>query len=364
MQNPLYIAYLCYALSIAITIASIAKRLRRPQGRDCSPPAIVTSKWPFQLDLFLTAKRAMRQNRLMPLLQTWHEEYGDTFQTCVLGGTTIYTRDATNIKALLAKDFEKYELGPRNDILRPLIGHSIFTQDGKAWEFSRAFLRPHFAEPSLLDMRRSEKHIQALLRQVPDDVFDLQPLIVELIGNIAIEITCGEFSKDARDDFNAALSEAQAAIASSPQLSQYQGRLPLGKLPRILSRCQGFMMKAAIDALRCETRANGFVFAEAFASQCSDAVIIRDQMHSLVFAGRDTMVRLLSWTFWCLARHPLYFERLKSEIDTTFEGRAPDGDLLKDCRLLEWVIKEGESNLSLDSSKLLMLPVLRVSQHI
>lgn len=356
MQNPQYVAYLCYAISLGIIVSHLWRSLRRSKGQDCEPAVTIPSRWPLQLDVFWRMKRAMREQRLMPLMTAWHENYGNTFQSRIFGETTLFTRDSRNIKALLSSDFLTYELGPRNDILRPLIGHSIFTQDGKAWEFSRAFLRPHFANPLLLDTATTERHIQTLLSQFPCDTFDLQPLLTELVGDIAVDTTCGDTPANDRHAFSQALSEAQTLLALSPQMSQLWARLPVGRIPIVLSKCRGFMMKAAEGALhrrklflqgrRSESKTHAskprVVFADAFAAHCSDPIVIRDQLHSLVFAGRDTMVRLLSWTFWCLARYPEYFHKLQVEITAAFKENVPQGDPLISCRYLEWIMKEGK----------------------
>ena len=81
-----------------------------------------------------------------------------TFKFNVLGQTVYFTSEPENIKAMLATQFEDYDLGParRGNMIRTL-GDGIvslplkrasttsdmrqFVQDGKAWEHSRGLLR-------------------------------------------------------------------------------------------------------------------------------------------------------------------------------------------------------------------------------
>ena len=65
-----------------------------------------------------------------------YEEIGcrSTWLQNVLGEFYHVTADPENIKAMLATQFGDFELGPlRRDQLGPLIGHGIFTSDGKDW---------------------------------------------------------------------------------------------------------------------------------------------------------------------------------------------------------------------------------------
>lgn len=74
-----------------------------------------------------------------------------------LGMINYFTTDPDNIKAMLATQFEDYDLGParRGNMIRTLgdgivslarkhrdcVNHSKFVQDGRPWEHSRALLR-------------------------------------------------------------------------------------------------------------------------------------------------------------------------------------------------------------------------------
>lgn len=50
---------------------------------------------------------------------------------------------------------------------------------------------------------------------------------------------------------------------------------------------------------------------------------VRDEMLSLLLAGRGTITAALGWTLWLLARHPEVESRLHAEVDDALGGRRP-----------------------------------------
>jgi len=47
------------------------------------------------------------------------------------------------------------------------VGDGIFVQDGKAWEHSRALLRPNFVRGQVSDLQMEERHVQNLMKVLP-----------------------------------------------------------------------------------------------------------------------------------------------------------------------------------------------------
>lgn len=88
---------------------------------------------------------------------------------------------------MLATQFPDYDLGParRGNMIRTL-GDGIFVQDGKAWEHSRALLRPNFVRDQVSDLELEERHVRDLMRVLPVDekgwtaVTNLQTLFFRL----------------------------------------------------------------------------------------------------------------------------------------------------------------------------------------
>ena len=105
-----------------------------------------------------------------------------------------FTADAENLKAVLSSQFEDFGLGDaRDDFMRPVLGHGIFTTDGKAWERSRAMLRPNFNRERIADLVALERHVQNLFDNLPTDssVVDIQSLFFKFTMDYAVEFLFG-----------------------------------------------------------------------------------------------------------------------------------------------------------------------------
>lgn len=93
----------------------------------------------------------MKDHEAMDFVEKWHYENGHTFKMR-LGRTVVQTIDPKNVQAILAQKFQDFDLGSRNDAMRPLLGEGIFASDGPVWEHSRALLRPNFARNQISDI--------------------------------------------------------------------------------------------------------------------------------------------------------------------------------------------------------------------
>ena len=110
--------------------ASEAKRL------GCQPPPVRPLKLPFGIDGVMRALRADREKLFPDMLEEIYHEVGNaaTFSQNQAGSDLLMTVDPKNIQALLATQFNDYELGPvRRGAMWPMFGNGIFTADGKGW---------------------------------------------------------------------------------------------------------------------------------------------------------------------------------------------------------------------------------------
>jgi cytochrome P450 len=72
------------------------------------------------------------------------------------------------------------------------------------------------------------------------------------------------------------------------------------------------------------------------AAYTRDRKVLRDQLVSILLAGRDTTASTLSFTFYELARHPEVFQKLRAEIiDTVGLDRPPTYNDLKSMKYLQ-----------------------------
>ena len=92
-------------------------------------------------------------------------------------------RESNRLRMLTSEltNIADFSLGLRPLHFAPLLGSGIFTQDGAAWNHSRALLRPQFTSNRSQNFEEIKACVESLLQQVPTGgVIDLQPLFFKL----------------------------------------------------------------------------------------------------------------------------------------------------------------------------------------
>ncbi|KAL5419713.1 hypothetical protein PMIN03_000317 [Paraphaeosphaeria minitans] len=93
-----------------------------------------------------------------------------------------------------------------------------------------------------------------------------------------------------------------------------------------------------------QSKKEKYVFLDSLASETDDPVEIRNQLLSILVAGRDTTAACLSFMFLMLAQHPDVFSKLRKTIIEDFGTFDSPKDIsfsrLKACSYLQWCINE------------------------
>jgi len=84
-----------------------------------------------------------------------------------------------------------------------------------------------------------------------------------------------------------------------------------------------------------------YIFLNELAKETDDREVLRDQILSVLLAGRDTTASLLSNMFWELAHHPEIYDKLREEVKG-LQGRAPTYEELKQMQYLKFCLNECE----------------------
>lgn len=297
-----------------------------------------------------------------------------TFKQSLLGQTMYFTSDPKNIQAMLATQFNDFGLGPaRRGNMIATLGDGIFVQDGKAWEHSRAMLRPNFVRDQVSDLDLEEHHVQDMLRVIPigDDGWtgetDIQTLFFRLTIDSACEFLFGESAgsqlKEAgltstpeaqqRPDFATHFDSALLHLAKRFRFGdQYWWHNPkeFKDDNKIVNEFVKYYVDLALKRRTTEKNAEEghgkkhYVFLEALAEQTSDPEEIRAQLLNILLAGRDTTASLLSWLFHQLLRNPSVFEKLRSTVIDNFGTYDDPRDIsfasLKGCQYLQYCLNE------------------------
>lgn len=339
----------------------------------CKAPPRLPNRFPLALDFVYESLAADRARTFPDLLVQRIERAGvATYVFTLLLADGIHTTDPLNIQAILATQFNDFSLGwLRRANFFPLLGNGIFTEDGKAWEHSRAMLRPHFARSQISDLRLEECHVQNLMQALPvnssgwTSPVDLQVLLFRLTLDSATEFLFGESansqidglsenSKESSSDvvdgkrFVEAFDTGKAWLASRARLNEAYWIFDRAKeFRRSCKDTHAFLDRYVHLALKRKLageKSERYCFLDSLTEQTSDPIEIRSQLLNILLAGRDTTAGLLGWFVHSLVRHPDTFAKLRAIILEDFGSYESPRDItftrLKDCRFLHYCLNE------------------------
>ena len=348
---------------------------------------------PLGLDKLWKVQAAEKSKRYPLLMLGDHDRYGDTYAQWGSLFYVVLTRDPRNLRAILSKNFKgrfgpyfsterftsvlmpipDYDIGiVRRGCVAPLLGDSIFTQDGPRWEQSRRQLAPLLQRSNVLDLEIVEKHFERLLSRIslsPNASGDeassgnvnLKDALFDLSLNIAIEFLLGDptnvsfeekageslhWSKPFADELNTAFHW----VSKRERLKFFYWIVDGREFRRSCRICRDmteYAIRKLLDNLKNEDIGKGSNAALAPLLRDSiDVEAIRDTFLTLLLAGRDTTGSLLCWIFYALSREPDIFTLLKSETEELLgpgRTRKPTRSDLGRMKNLDFFISESMS---------------------
>lgn len=353
---------------------------------NCLPAPVQPNTLPLGLDHILTALHAIKTKTFPSYLLTRSSTLPLTFSTSILGVSRLFTADIPNIQALLATQFEDFDLGEvRRLNAHPFLGKGIFLQDGREWERSRALIRPQFARAQIGDLELEERHLGVLLGGVEvgsdgwTEEMDLQPLLFNLTLDAATEFLLGksaesqsiflkrrkelkwngavgkEDSADAQA-FGEAFDVGNTGLATRAKFQPYPHLcIPKG-WRKAIKTCNQYVDSIVAEHLRKRQEKiekgvesdgkGGYVFLEALANETQDPIELRSQIMHLLLAGRDTTASLIGWLLFQLVRDKARYTKLRDAVIEDF-GTWADCDLesitfakIKACKYLQYCLNE------------------------
>jgi cytochrome P450 len=156
---------------------------------------------------------------LMELFLMHFRRWGNTLEQVFLGSQAFGTIEPVNLETILSTKFKDFGMGPRRQIMFPLFGDGIFTQDGPNWRHSRELLRPQFSYRNYQNLDVFREHVDNLISNLPsnEEIVDLQPLFFRLTLDtttaflFADSVHCLSAAKEAGETtFAGAFNTAQA----------------------------------------------------------------------------------------------------------------------------------------------------------
>ncbi|CAG8979569.1 hypothetical protein HYALB_00013453 [Hymenoscyphus albidus] len=368
------VLYIFYRIIVS-KLASF-RNAQKAKALGCEPVYMRPNRLPFGIDHLLVSINAVKDGTFLTVIEDFFVDIGGrhTFSTSVLGGIETLTVEPTNIQAMLATQFEDFDLGDRRrGTMDPFLGSGIFTQDGKRWQHSRAMLRPQFVREQVSDLVTEEEHVQNLFSVLPTPStdgwtaeVDLQPLFFNLTLDAASQFLLGESTYSQLTDPTSDKRVADFAKCFDVGTRGLSKKFSYGPFSTLLhptgwkaavSTCHNFIDDVIGKRLEnmdrkkivgdSEDERNRYVFLEALAQETRDVLELRSQILNILLAGRDTTAATLGWTFFQLVRHPEVYQRLRKIILRefgTYSECVPHRDIsfqkLKSCSYLQHTLSE------------------------
>ena len=254
----------------------------------------------------------------------------------------------------------KYHKSFEYEILRAILGVSLFTDEDESWQRHRTMLGPMFAKRHLdglieLMIEPIEAARTAIGAQDGRIEVDMVGEMVELTLNVVGNALFGQqFAKIATSmsglvTYGLRFAEhlERLFIVFAPPKRAWRGLssvaftpVPLPPPFRRIQRIVRILDKAVWDVID-ERRAHPTDSPDLLnhllnaADETGQLPVrrVRDEALTFMLAGHETTANALSWMWYLLALNPIARERLLDEVDTVLQGRTPTVD---DLPRLQW----------------------------
>ncbi|KAF1979634.1 cytochrome P450 [Bimuria novae-zelandiae CBS 107.79] len=351
LLSGLFILYIVYAVAAKL---SYNAKLRKLGAR-----APIRRTWlPFELDLAYGVVKAALDDRIYEFwvhtLTTYGRNGYYTIETGI-GERVIMTADPENIKAILATQFKDYGKGESfHKDFQDFLGDGIFNVDGQLWHNSRQLIRPQFVKDRLSDIEIFEEHAQKLMVKLGQGEVDMMDMFFRFTLDAATHFLLGsdigslDHPQTAFAGAFGRVQHIQGLIARLGPLNKFVPRKRMGfysSLKVLDDFVDMYIEKAlALSPRELEEKSkhdSGYTFLHAIAGYTRDRKVLRDQLVSILLAGRDTTACTLTWAIYELSRQPDIIAKLRQEIiQQVGLERQPTYQDLKDMKYLSHILNE------------------------
>ncbi len=309
------------------------------------------------LSVLEVARRA-RKNPLSIIPQLAYE------QPIVSGKTVIRWHMVMDPGALKRVFLENVENYPKSNVtlrlLKPAVGESLFTSEGKHWRWQRRATAPAFQHRNVVQlasmMTDSAEATCKRLAAVADGagVTDIDDEMTTATFDVVCDALLSGRDALNRDELIDALARyletvGRVSLLDVLGLPNWVPR-PAQLFSRGSIRDTQAMMEGVINKRRAKIAAgeepandllNLILEAEDPKSgrRMSDAEA-RDNLLTFVIAGHETTALTLGWALYLIAAHPPTQERLAEEARSVLNGRAATGDDYDKLPFTRQVIEE------------------------
>lgn len=353
---------LCFALPVLFLLYKrLALYRRRAKYSECrDPPRYPQKDVLLGVDVLRGIIAAVKSKCYLQKLHQDYTRYGSTFSKHFLFSPIICTVEPDNLKSILSTNFRDYGItSVRKNAFRPFLGDNILTADGAEWTHARANLRPSFSKKQTGDLDMFEVHVKNLVHAIGSrgegETIDLRDLFLSLTADIATETFYGESVDSLRSGSLSSIMEAFQIANRGCEDRARRGKLamffPQGKFTESIKIMRQYIEQYVMKDVQNRekqgspeeeaTKKDKYVLLHELSKVITDHDRLRDELLTILFAGRDTTGSLLCSLFFTLARRSDVWLRLRSEV-AYLKGEKPSVRDLQQMQYVRYVLNESK----------------------
>ncbi|KAJ8515461.1 hypothetical protein ONZ45_g7112 [Pleurotus djamor] len=388
---PIYVAW-TIGWAIVKGIRTNVKQGREASQLGARPIPRVQGKWPGNIDVLLRMMKAFKTSYVCDVyLQLFEEYQSTTLNTRILWCDTIITMDQEHSKFVLATGFQQFWRGRnQKERMEMFLGEGIFNRDDELWKMHRSTARPFFARERISDFEIFERHASRTISIISSLSASSQPCEVQdifsrftldaasdflfghnldtLSGTLPIPGKTamgpkGSATHDSWGSFAQAFEMAQQIVTTRARLGYFWPLFELfGDKTSVHTAAIRKWLDPLVEQALVEKKArtvnesigrlrSGSIpppsaigektFLEHLADSTENAVLIRDQLLSMLLASRDTTACLLTFIVYLMAIHPDVTQKLHAEVlEQCGSDGTPTFDRIRNLKYMRAVINE------------------------
>ncbi|CAL1200481.1 unnamed protein product [Candida parapsilosis] len=290
-----------------------------------------------------------------------------TFEGTALFSSFIMTIEPENLRHMMSSaHFNEWNIGYRPQAFGILLGDGIFSSEGTQWKHSRVMLRPSFTKENIKQITKMEPfaaRVIDLIKQKSGQAIDMQDVFQFFTMDFTTDLLLGESSDSLKDALGQHSStgidpelKRQFSIAFDESSNYLMTRMILGPLmflvnPKTLQdaikiqhKFVDYYIEKALAMTSHELNEksdDGTIFLYQLAHETKDPINLRNQILSIILAGRNTTSGLMTFLFAQLSKNPEIYCKLRDIIRQDFPNvESITFDSIQNCDYLRWCINK------------------------